>query len=436
MWTPDIRTIFLIICLVNAFLTLMLYSFWKTQKTYDGFFIWMASLLCQSVAYFFFMLRGDLPDILSILVANTVVVLALMLRIDGIRRFFRSKPFPVVHYVLLVMIFLSYFWFTYVTDSIVLRALITTLFITPALFIAGILAVRLGDNETRVLRYLFAGSLVAPALILIARLAFWLVIPLDYTLFSADLLNTAFFLVAILADILATGFFLMLHMVRSQKELRQTNDKLNLLSSITRHDINNQLVALSGFLELSRRSIDDKERGFELIAREERIVNTIAHQIRFTGDYEKMGILEPAWQNVGAAVRKAAASLPVQNIKIRVERQDLEVFADPLLFKVFYNLIDNSLKYGGAGLSEILISSCETPTGLRLIFEDDGAGIPDHDRRHLFERGYGKNTGLGLFLSREILAITGITIVEAGEPGQGARFEMLVPEGTFCFQTV
>jgi signal transduction histidine kinase len=436
MLTLDIRTIFLIICLVNAFLTLMLYSFWKTQKTYDGFFIWMASLLCQSVAYFFFMLRGDLPDVISILVANTVAVLAIMLRIDGIRRFFRSKPLPVIHYTLLVMIFLSYFWFTYVTDSIVLRALITTLFITPALIIAGILAVRLGDNETRVLRYLFAGSLVAPAFILVARLIFWLVVPLDYTLFSADLLNTAFFLVAILADILATGFFLMLHMVRSQKELRQTNDKLNLLSSITRHDINNQLVALSGFLELSHLSIDDKEKGSELIAREERIVNTIAHQIRFMGDYEKMGIVEPAWQNVGAVVRKAAASLPVQNIKIRVERQDLEVFADPLLFKVFYNLIDNTLKYGGAGLSEISISSCETPPGLRLIFEDDGAGIPDRDRRHLFERGYGKNTGLGLFLSREILAITGITIFETGEPGQGARFEMLVPEGTFRFQTV
>jgi signal transduction histidine kinase len=47
----------------------------------------------------------------------------------------------------------------------------------------------------------------------------------------------------------------------------------------------------------------------------------------------------------------------------------------------------------------------------------------------IFEQGFGKNTGLGLFLSREILAITGITITENGVPGKGARFEITVPRG-------
>lgn len=435
MWIPDIRTIFLIICLVNALLTLMLYTFWKTQKTYDGFFIWMASLLCQSIGYFFFLLRGEIPDLLSIIIANTVVVLAIMLRIDGIRRFFRSLPLPVAWYSLLAPVFLSYCWFTYVTDSIVMRATITTLFIVPTLIIAGMLALRLGRQETRALRYFFAASLIAPAAILIFRLAFWLIVPLEYTLFSADLLNTLFFIVAILADILATGFFLMLHMVRSQKELVQTNEKLGLLSSITRHDISNQLVALSGFLELSKLSGGGDRHGQELIERELKIVNAITHQIRFAADYERMGIPEPEWQNVGATIRRAAAALPVQNISIRVERQDLEVLADPLLFKVFHNLIDNSLRYGGAGMKSIVVTSHKTPDGLLLVFEDDGDGILEADRRHLFERGFGKNTGLGLFLSREILAITGITMIWRGEPGRGARFEMLVPKGAYRFSS-
>lgn len=43
----------------------------------------------------------------------------------------------------------------------------------------------------------------------------------------------------------------------------------------------------------------------------------------------------------------------------------------------------------------------------------------------------GKNTGLGLFLSREILSITGITLTEAGDPGKGARFEITVPDGIY-----
>jgi K+-sensing histidine kinase KdpD len=40
-----------------------------------------------------------------------------------------------------------------------------------------------------------------------------------------------------------------------------------------------------------------------------------------------------------------------------------------------------------------------------------------------------KHTGFGLYLMREILDITGITITETGEPGKGARFEMVVPKG-------
>jgi len=43
----------------------------------------------------------------------------------------------------------------------------------------------------------------------------------------------------------------------------------------------------------------------------------------------------------------------------------------------------------------------------------------------------GEVSGLGLFLSREILAITGITITETGKPGTGARFEILVPKGAW-----
>jgi len=48
-------------------------------------------------------------------------------------------------------------------------------------------------------------------------------------------------------------------------------------------------------------------------------------------------------------------------------------------------------------------------------------------------RGFGKNTGLGLFLSKEILSITDITITENGEPDKGARFEMVVPKGAYRF---
>jgi signal transduction histidine kinase len=139
---------------------------------------------------------------------------------------------------------------------------------------------------------------------------------------------------------------------------------------------------------------------------------------------------------VDACITKALTVLPIRDIRIVSEVNDLEVFADPLFEKVFYNLIDNALKYGGQKMTVIQISSQKSERGLVISVEDDGVGISEEDRKRLFERGYGHNTGLGLFLSREILAITGITITEVGEFGRCARFEIVVPNGGYRFVSV
>jgi signal transduction histidine kinase len=63
-----------------------------------------------------------------------------------------------------------------------------------------------------------------------------------------------------------------------------------------------------------------------------------------------------------------------------------------------------------------------------IICEDDGIGVPPQNKAQIFTRGFGRDSGLGLFLLREILSITGISIRETGDYGKGARFEMLVPK--------
>jgi signal transduction histidine kinase len=66
-----------------------------------------------------------------------------------------------------------------------------------------------------------------------------------------------------------------------------------------------------------------------------------------------------------------------------------------------------------------------------IVLEDNGVGIPPGEKERIFGRGTGRNTGYGLFISREILSITGLTIRETGTFGAGARFEIRVPEGAF-----
>ncbi|WAI01786.1 hypothetical protein [Methanogenium organophilum] len=66
-------------------------------------------------------------------------------------------------------------------------------------------------------------------------------------------------------------------------------------------------------------------------------------------------------------------------------------------------------------------------TGLKHVY------IHDALKEKIFRREYFKHTGLGRFLSREILSITGLSIQEMGVAGQGARFVIHIPKGLFRF---
>jgi len=79
----------------------------------------------------------------------------------------------------------------------------------------------------------------------------------------------------------------------------------------------------------------------------------------------------------------------------------------------------------------VRISSQETGDGLVIVYEDNGVGIPDGVKEKIFRREYFHNTGLGLYLSREILANSRMQIRETGTEGCGVRFEIFVPKGMY-----
>ncbi len=219
---------------------------------------------------------------------------------------------------------------------------------------------------------------------------------------------------------------------RAEEALFQANKKLNLLSSITRHDILNQLTALRTYLELSLDIAKDPEM-IDLVRKEQSIAAIIDQQITFTRDYQQMGVKAPVWQDLGAIVPWTIQPLSRDSVTITVSLAGIEVFADPMLEKVFYNLVDNALKYGGERLSRVTIAAAEDPEGLVITVGDDGPGVTNETKERIFERGFGRNTGFGLFLSREILGITGMTIREIGTYGSGALLEIRVPKGAYRF---
>ncbi len=218
---------------------------------------------------------------------------------------------------------------------------------------------------------------------------------------------------------------------QADEALRQANRKLNLLSGITRHDINNQLLILNGYLEISKKCTGNAEKMTDFIERERTITKTIERQIAFTKEYEAIGVNAPVWQDCRTLVDTAAQQVQPGTIVVKNEiPPGLEVFADPLVMKVCYNLMDNAVRHGGR-ITTIRFFMDGRDGNHSIVYEDDGVGIPAEEKEQIFGRGFGKNTGMGLFLSAEILSITGITIRETGEPGKGARFELTVPEGAW-----
>jgi len=217
--------------------------------------------------------------------------------------------------------------------------------------------------------------------------------------------------------------------------LRQVNKKLNLLSSITRHDINNQLTVLQGYLSILKgKQLDPSHK--EYVQKAETASGRIASMIRFTKEYESIGVTAPVWQDLHILAETVEKEVALGSVRLLNDLPaGAEVFADPLIGKVFYNLTDNAVRYGGK-ITTIRFYLEGTGDNYQVICEDNGEGIPAEEKKKIFERGFGKNTGMGLFLSQEILDITGITITETGEPGKGACFVIRVPEDRIRFTRV
>jgi PAS domain S-box-containing protein len=216
---------------------------------------------------------------------------------------------------------------------------------------------------------------------------------------------------------------------RVEDALRHATRQIILLNSITRHDILNGIMSLRHSLELIR---DEPltEKQLHYIEQQEKTIAQIQHQINFTRYYQNIGVRPPRWNDIGERFSAAAGTIPLGNITIAAGVKNIAVFSDDLIERVFANLIENTLEHG---VKATTIRFLSKPQGkdLVLVYEDDGVGIPQEENELVFEHTRRGRISYGLFFSREVLAITGLSMRETGEPGKGVRFEILVPEGLF-----
>jgi len=208
----------------------------------------------------------------------------------------------------------------------------------------------------------------------------------------------------------------------TEEALHEANRKLNLLSQITRHDILNELMIAGGYLELYRR--EGHNGHDEMLARVDQALHAIQRQIEFTRDYEGLGESPPEWQDPVPLIERCIAHEVPGGIRVEVDLPPVAIQADPMLGKVFCNLLRNAVQHAHRMTGITIGGETGEDGSLVIAFADDGPGIPDEEKSIIFDPEYGRRRGHGLFLVREILDITGIGIRETGTAGEGARFEL------------
>jgi signal transduction histidine kinase len=210
------------------------------------------------------------------------------------------------------------------------------------------------------------------------------------------------------------------------------NLKMDLLFSITRQDILDNLAVIMSHLERAqlKNTHDDMQKFFDKTIGS---IESIRNQISYVRALQELGLISPKWQSVRQTFFDAVKLLPDTRVDIRAEVGNLEIFADPLLPRVFFTLLENSLRAGGRTLSSISLSVRRENHVVYIVYEDNGPGIPVSEKEKIFETGYDGGSCQGLFLIKELLSYTGIQIRENGLFGGGMRFEIEVPADKFRF---
>ncbi len=214
--------------------------------------------------------------------------------------------------------------------------------------------------------------------------------------------------------------------VEQREELRRANEKLNLMETISRHDMLNHLQAIEIYTHMVLSGSEDSRVAARL-DRIKKIAEQMKRQLGALKEIQTSG--SPRWMNVQDTFLKSVADMDMKGIRIEAEGENVEIMADPLLDRVFYNLVDNSMRHG-QDVSRLKLRAEKEGEHLKITYTDDGIGINDEQKRSIFS-GVGGGQNHGLRLVREILGITGIAIRETGEEGKGVKFEMFVPGSSF-----
>jgi len=208
---------------------------------------------------------------------------------------------------------------------------------------------------------------------------------------------------------------------RYEQRLERQNERLEEFVSLVSHDLRNPLNVASGQLELAREECES-ERLDRVERAHDRMETLIGDLLQLAREGEEAQDLEPV--RLKALVDRCVETVDTGDASVVVE-SDLQFRADAgRLHQLLENLVANAVEHGG---DDVTVTVGRLPDEPGFYVADDGPGIPEDDREHVFDAGYSTSdsgTGFGLSIVEEIAEAHGWEVRVTDSVEGGARFEI------------
>jgi signal transduction histidine kinase len=216
----------------------------------------------------------------------------------------------------------------------------------------------------------------------------------------------------------------------SLDKIQELNEKLRVVGGLTRHDVRNKLSAVTGYAYILKKKHSDQADIVDGLDKMDQAVKDSMKIFDFAKMYEQIGAEELTYVNLAEKLNEAVALFSGPTPAIINECEGVTVLADSFLRQLFYNFIDNTRKYGKKTTTIRVYFEQVDQDCIKLVYEDDGVGIPLENKQSLFKEGFstGGSTGFGLFLTKKMIDVYSWQIQENGTPGEGAKFTITIPK--------